>query len=59
MADYRVYRLTGGRITEPPQIIICDTDDEAIQKTAQLRNGTDIELWDSARFIVCFSAVHK
>jgi hypothetical protein len=32
--------------------LVCENDDEAIEKAKSLLNGTDIELWSGPRFVV-------
>jgi hypothetical protein len=52
MTHYRIYVTTSdGHVTEPPTVIECADDQEAIGKTAQLRNGKTLELWQGARRI--------
>jgi hypothetical protein len=34
-----------------PALLLCDTDEEAIQQAKKLLNGSDIELWDGARLV--------
>jgi hypothetical protein len=52
MPHYRVYSTTpDGHVTVPAAVIECDDDQQAIEKTAQLRNGKTLELWEGARFV--------
>lgn len=53
MAEYRVYKLDrGGHVSDPPKIILHNTDEEAIAHTQQLYDGTECELWQGARMIL-------
>jgi hypothetical protein len=55
MAHYRIYVTTpDGHVTAPPTVVECDDDQEAIGKAAQMVDGQAIELWEGARFIMCF-----
>jgi hypothetical protein len=55
MPEYRVFFLDPNTyITQPPEIIECADDQEAIQKAKQFIDGRDIELWEKARFIARF-----
>jgi hypothetical protein len=53
MAVYRIYtvRRGGKRILVPPAVITCADDKAAIQKSEDMVDGHDIELWDGARFV--------
>jgi hypothetical protein len=51
MSDYRIYTLNPeGRITSPPLLISCDTDQAAIERARQLIDQ-DFELWEGARLV--------
>jgi len=53
MPHYRLYALTAeSRITKPPQVVECDSDEDAILKAQQLVNGADVEVWDGERLVV-------
>jgi hypothetical protein len=53
--EYRVFFLEAETyITQPPHIVECADDQEAIQKARQFMDGRDIELWEKARFIARF-----
>ncbi len=55
MALYRVYTLEyDAHISRPAQIIECADDAEAVEKTRQLRDGKDLELWDGGRLVARF-----
>jgi hypothetical protein len=57
MPQYRIYTVnTGGHISSPAEIVICDDDQEAIQKAQKAVNGSAIELWDHSRLVVRFPA---
>jgi hypothetical protein len=50
MPEYRVYPLSAGRLARPTQVLVCENDREAIEKTKRLMNG-HAEVWDGARFV--------
>jgi hypothetical protein len=50
MSEYRVYPLNAGRLAGPAQVLVCESDREAIEKAKQLMNG-HAEVWDGARFV--------
>ena len=55
MPKYRAYPMNHlGRIAEPPQILNCADDVAAIERTEQLVNGSEVELWDGPRLIKVF-----
>ena len=46
MADYRAFLVDrAGHVSEPPKIIVADTDEEAIEAASPLVDGHDVELW--------------
>jgi hypothetical protein len=54
MPDYRIYTLSpDGHIVGPPQIIVCATDQGAIEQARQLFNDTDheYEVWEGPRMV--------
>ena len=51
MSDYRLYCIAKSTRVMGVEIITCDTDEEAIQKAAQLADGHGIELWQGRRFV--------
>ncbi len=54
--EYRIFFLDpDSYITQPPQIVECADDQEAIQKAKQFIDGHDIELWEKDRCIVRFA----
>jgi hypothetical protein len=54
--EYRVFFLeSDAYITQPPQIIECADDQEAIEKAKQFIDGRDIELWEKSRCVVRFA----
>ena len=52
MPDYRAYLIKRGHIEGPPNIVVADTDQEAIDQAKQLVDGHDVELWERARFVI-------
>jgi len=50
MPEYRVYPLDAGRLARPAQVLVCENDQEAIEKAEPLMNG-HAEVWDGARFV--------
>jgi hypothetical protein len=56
MPEYRVFFLESDTyIKQPPQIIECADDQEAIEKAKQLIDGRDVELWEKSRRVVRFA----
>lgn len=52
MPSYRLYATDkDGHIVGPSTVITCDSDQDAIQKAGQLKNGHAIEVWEGARFV--------
>ena len=52
MPEYRVYTLTSGNtIRGAPAIIVCDTDQEAVEQARQSIDDHDIEVWQGARCV--------
>jgi hypothetical protein len=52
MPEYRIYTLSdGNKIAEPPRVVTCDNDQEAIEQATQLLDGHDIEVWAGARVV--------
>jgi len=52
MSYYRIYAVDiDGHISGPPCVVTCGDDGEATQQAQQLVNGSDLELWDGARFV--------
>jgi hypothetical protein len=59
VTGYRAYFVgIGGHFTkyEP---LLCDSDDEAIDKAKRLVDGHDIELWSGSRLVVRLEAKKK
>jgi len=57
MFAYRAYSVgKDGHYHDPPRIIECTNDQDAITKAARLADGQAIELWDRQRLIGRFSA---
>jgi hypothetical protein len=52
MVVYRLYTLDrGAHITNPPRIVECADDDDAIHQAKQFLDGKDLELWDEGRCV--------
>ncbi len=51
MPEYRIFKLKDGRVSEPPSVVECAADDEAVQQAKQLVDGHDVELWTGSRFV--------
>jgi hypothetical protein len=50
MPDYRVYPVDkNDHVLGAPNVVTCDSDQEAIEKARPLVNGHDVELWQGAR----------
>jgi hypothetical protein len=48
---YRLYKLRGGRITGPAEVIECVDDHGAIEKAKQQLAGLAIEVWHGPRLV--------
>jgi hypothetical protein len=52
MVSYRIYTLDPTEhIRDPPTVIECENDQDAIEKAKQLLNGGVIEIWEQQRLI--------
>jgi hypothetical protein len=51
--SYRIYVLDQGghHFLRAPEVVECADDREAVEKTAQLAAGFDVEIWDYKRFV--------
>jgi hypothetical protein len=51
----RVYRAfvvdKDGKLSEPPQVLHCTDDDEAVKAAQRFVDGCNVEVWDRHRFI--------
>jgi hypothetical protein len=51
----RVYRAflvdRQGNVIQPPQVLDCGDDDEAVKDAQQLVDGCNVEVWDRERFV--------
>jgi hypothetical protein len=53
VSAYRFYVLDESEhVSQPPQIVECAGDEDAIRQARQLLDGKVIEVWDEARRIV-------
>jgi hypothetical protein len=57
MPVYSLY-LIRNRVREPPEIINCETDMEALEK-AQAAADCDFELWEGPRMLVAVERPQK
>jgi hypothetical protein len=48
---YRAFPTKNGHVVDPPQIIVCITDEQAIEQAQQFVDGHDIEIWDGPRLV--------
>jgi hypothetical protein len=56
MPEYRIFVVeSDSYITQPPQIVECADDQEAIQYAKQFIDGRDVELWQKSRCVVRFA----
>lgn len=52
MPAYRIYVIDGqNHVLAPPNVVECNTDDEALAQASQLVDGHDVELWQDNRLI--------
>jgi hypothetical protein len=60
MPEYRIYRLDqAGHIVAPPDVVDCETDEEAVA-TAQTRlDGLDLEVWQEARRVTTLKSTEN
>jgi hypothetical protein len=53
MTEYRLYQLDkAGHIDGPPDGIVCESDEAAIERAKHFVNGHDIEVWQLDRLVV-------
>jgi hypothetical protein len=52
--DYRVYVVGDDGHFRDAVPLVCETDDEAIEKAKQLMDGHDLELWQLDRKVAEF-----
>jgi hypothetical protein len=57
MADYRVYIIGADGHFRSAIPLVCENDDDAIERAKQLVDGHDLELWQLGRKVVGIS--HK
>jgi hypothetical protein len=51
--DYRVFLIDqNGRVARPAEIIVADTDEQAIAVARKLADGCDVEVWHLARRVI-------
>lgn len=54
--EYRIFVVEWDNyITQPPQLVECANDKEAIQYAKQFIDGRDVELWEKSRCVVRFT----
>jgi hypothetical protein len=59
MQSYQIYGLDEqGRILQPPAVIFCDTDGEAINYAGALAGGQAVEIRDGARMVMRIEAIN-
>lgn len=51
MPDYRVYSIYQGRISDPPEVVTCDNDEQAIERASKLKGRCPVELWQGERLV--------
>ncbi len=51
MPDYRLYLLNDRGHIHSAKDLQCSSDEEAVEKAEQFRDGRALELWQQARFI--------
>jgi hypothetical protein len=52
MPEYRIYALTERlQIINPPAVLECGDDAEAIDLAREAINGHDLEVWEHKRFV--------
>jgi hypothetical protein len=54
MSAYRIYIVSYGPNKEPPHVIECADDQEALGKAVQYVNVNAVELWQGPRLVVRF-----
>lgn len=54
MSDYRLYFFTAQNHIRQRVEFACDTDEEAIARVQQHRDGSALELWSGARLVASF-----
>ena len=51
MPDYHVYAILQGRISDPPEVIACDNDEQAIERASKLKGSCPVEVWQGQRLV--------
>ena len=51
MPEYRFYKLHNGHIKEPPAVVSCSDDVDAIRRALNLPEDVVVEVWDRDRFV--------
>jgi hypothetical protein len=49
--EYRLYKLAGGCIAGPAEVVVCADDHEAIEIAKQQMDGLAIEVWHRPRLV--------
>jgi hypothetical protein len=59
MQTYRLYFINAeGKITEPPKVVECQTDEEALVEAQKYLDGKAVEVWKGARILAHFDPIH-
>jgi hypothetical protein len=51
MAEYRIYRIGPDGHFIDFQPLVCDNDDQAVEKAKQMLDGLDLHIWSGPRFV--------
>ena len=55
--EYRAYPVGDDGHLLPPTVIVCDTDEAAIEKLKSLLNGRPIQMWAGRRLVGWFEII--
>jgi hypothetical protein len=58
MPEYRIYKVDGdGHLFDVPHVVMCDNDQDAIEKAQRMMFALDLEVWQGERRVTRIKAV--
>jgi len=58
MPEYRIYKVDrDGRLFDIPNVVMCDNDQDAIEKAQHMVFALDLEVWQGERRVTPIKAV--
>ena len=59
MPEYRIYKVgRDGHLFDFPNVVMCDNDQDAIEKAQHMALSFDVEVWQGERRITRIKTVH-